>query len=52
MSRLNQNLAFPVATHSVPLGRRLLLSIMRWFKRCWKAACRRAQRADRVVPYY
>lgn len=32
----------------VTLGRRLT----RWLLRCWENGCRRAERADRFVPYY
>jgi len=38
--------------HSVAVRLVLAPRWTHWLIRCWHAACRRAQRADRRVPYY
>jgi hypothetical protein len=52
MSNLNQELIFPVKLAAAPRRSRLLSRIAGWLRRFWQSECRRAERPDRVVPYY
>jgi len=52
MSNLIQPNTYPFTTAAVQPRRPLLQRIAIWLKRCWQSECRRAERSDRVVPYY
>ncbi|WP_372525237.1 hypothetical protein [Piscinibacter sp.] len=42
----------PVVAREAATRPTLTHRVARWLLRRWQAACRRAERADRFVPYY
>jgi hypothetical protein len=52
MSYLQHKFTLPAMYDTVPAGRSLWRPIRNWLLRCWQSECRRAERPDRVVPYY
>lgn len=52
MSRFNQMLTLPVVMAAVPMRFPLWRRIAIWLRSGWQSECRRAERPDRVVPYY
>lgn len=52
MSNLSQPNTYLFTTAAVRPRRSLLQLIAFWLQRCWQSECRRAERPDRVVPYY
>lgn len=52
MAHVNQPHTFPFTTAGVRPRRSRLQPIVSWLQRRWQSECRRADRPDRVVPYY
>lgn len=49
---LNSKAIFPGAVATGPSRHSLLTRVKGWLQRYWQSECRRADRPDRVVPYY
>ena len=52
MSHLNQTFAFRAPTRSAAQRPTWLQRLASWLQRGWASERRRAERPDRVVPYY